>query len=292
VDGATLRPSGGGVDVQFVLTRARTTRLRARQVTDDEPPAVLVTPRLAELAGGVGGTLPLRVGGAVVPARVAGVVERFPGTTGDLAVGARAALRTAINAAAPGGARENEAWLDYPERETGRVLDALAEPPFHVLSVTARAELERQARSDPLARGTLAALSAAALLALLLAAVGLALAVRADLRDERGELVDLEAQGLPPSLLRRVVRSRAAALSVAGLLAGVATGALLLSLVTRVVAVTARGGFAEPPLVATVDLVVLAAGVAVYVLVAAALVGVATRRAFSDPRGPLDREYA
>jgi ABC-type antimicrobial peptide transport system permease subunit len=159
-----------------------------------------------------------------------------------------------------------------------------------VLSATTRTELEKDARRDPLARGTLLALSAAAVIALLLAASGLALAVRSDLRDDRGELYDLEAQGASPRLLRRVVRFRALALSVAGLVAGAVVGVGLVALVTRVVAVTARGGAAEPPLAATLDPVVVVSGGAAFVLLAVILVGATTRRAFAEGRGPAFRE--
>ena len=82
---------------------------------------MLVTPRLAELAGGVGEVVPLQIGGGSVPVRVAGVVERFPGTGGESVVGDRIALRTAINAAAPGAARENEVWLDVAPTDRGDV---------------------------------------------------------------------------------------------------------------------------------------------------------------------------
>jgi len=289
LDGVTVRPSRSGVELRFVLTPQRTARLRARQITDQVPPPTLVTPRIAELAGGVGGVFPLIVGGAVVPVRVAGVVARFPGTSGEVVVGDRGAVRTAINAAAPGAARENEVWLDVADERLSAVSSALERPPLEVLAVTTRADLEEDARRDPLAAGTLLALSAAALLALVLAAIGLALAVRSDLRDDQSELYELEAQGASPSLLRRVVRFRAVALSVVGLLAGAVTGTLLVTLVTRVVAVTSRGGFAEPPLAATVDLVVVAAGIVAYVVLAVLLVDATTRRAFSQPRGPVHR---
>jgi hypothetical protein len=270
-----------------VLSPVRTARLRAPQAVDGAPPAALVTPALAELAGGVGGLLPLRVAGGIANVRVAGVVERFPGASGDVVVADRSALRTAVNTASPGAARENEAWLALGEGRLEAVRSAFAHEPLQVLAASFRAELEDDARSDPLARGTLLALAAAALLALVLGALGLALAVRADLRDDQGELYELEAQGAAPSLLRRVVRSRAVAVSLAGLVAGGLTGALLVALVTRMVAVTAAGGFAEPPLVATIDPLVVAAGLAVYTVLAVALVGLASRRAFSDARGPV-----
>jgi hypothetical protein len=289
VGGVTVGSSGSGVELGFVLTPQRTARLRARQITDQAPPTVLATPRLAELAGGIGGSLPLLVGGAVVPVRIAGVVERFPGTSGDVVIADRGAARTAINAASPGAARENEAWLDVDDKALLSVSVALERPPLEVLAATTRADLEEDARRDPLAYGTLLALGAAALLALVLAAIGLALAVRSDLRDDQSELYELEAQGASPSLLRRVVRSRAVALSIAGLLAGAVTGTLLVALVTRVVSVTSRAGFAEPPLAATVDLFVVCAGIAAYVGLAALLVGAVTRRAFFQARGPVHR---
>lgn len=287
--GVVARRSANGIELRFRLTPQRTSRLTAPQSTDRTPPRVLVSRALADLAGGVGRLVPVQVGGGLVTVRVGGVVDRFPGAEGALVVGDRSALRTAINAVAPGAARENEVWLDVPE-DRERLLEAeLERAPFHVLSATTRAGLEEEARRDPLAHGTLFALGAAALLSLGLAAIGLALAVRSDLRDDRAELYELEAQGASPGLLRRIVRSRAAALSAVGLVAGIATGALLLSLVTRVVAVTARGGFAEPPLVATVDVAVVLAGVLVYATLAALLVGVSSRRAFSQARGPVRR---
>jgi hypothetical protein len=287
VDGAEVIPTAHGVVVRFSLTLQRVSRIRPPQVSDVSPPAVLATPDLAELAGGVGGELPLRVGGAVSTARVVGVIERFPGTEGDVVVGDRSALRAALNTAAPGSARENEVWLDLAGGSADEATAAFSERPLDTVSSTLRSELEAEAAGDPIARGTLVALVAAALLALVLAAVGLALAVRSELRDERGELYELEALGASPALLRRVVRLRALAVSSAGIVAGVLTGVMLVSLVTRVVSVTAQGGFAEPPLVATVDVLVLVVGLAAFGVLAVVLVGVATARAFSSPRGPL-----
>ena len=111
----------------------------------------------------------------------------------------------------------------------------------------------REARRDPLARGTLLALGATALVALVLASLGLALAVRSDLRDDRGEHYDLEAQGSSPAFLRRVVRTRAATRLRRRPRRRDRDGARSPALVTRVVSVTARGAAAEPPLAAVVD---------------------------------------
>ena len=290
VGGSVLRPTADGVALGVPLTLQRSSGLRAAQPTDRSPPEVLVTPRLAELAGGEGEILTLQIGGGAVPVLVAGVVERFPGTDRESVIGDRVALRTAINAAAPGAARENEVWLDVPSADVPRVAEALARAPFRALEATVRADVEAEARRDPLARGTLLALGATAGVALLLAALGLALAVRADLRDDSGEHFDLESQGASPAFLRRLVRARAATVSVAGLVGGLVTGLVLLLLVTRVVTVTAGGVQAKPPLVVSVDPRPLAAGTAIFAALAALLVGLSTRRAFSGARGPAYRE--
>jgi hypothetical protein len=288
--GAEVRPLRDGVAVRVPLTLQRASGLRASQPTDVAPPAVLVTPRLAELAGGEGELLTLQIGGGAVPVLVAGVVERFPGTEDESVVGDRIALRTAVNAAAPGAARENEIWLDVSEDDVERVATALSRAPFRALETTVRSDVEASARRDPLARGTLLALAGSAAVALLLAALGLALAVRADLRDDGGEHFDLESQGASPGFLRRVVRARAAAISLAGLVGGLVTGLVLLLLVTRVVTVTAGGAEAEPPLAVVVDPALLLAGAALFALLGALLVGLSTAHAFGGARGPAYRE--
>lgn len=289
LEGVEVRPAANGIDLRYVLVPRRTAHLRLPQPTDATPPSVLVTPRLAQLVGGVGHVLPLEIGGETVPVEVAGVLDRFPGTEGETVVGDRGALRTAINTAAPGAARENEIWLEVASGRQAELAAGLARAPFSSLATLTRTAVESDAREDPLAHGTLLALIAAALVALVLAAIGLALAVRSDLRDDRGELYDLEAQGAKPSSLRRVVRSRAFVLSAAGLVAGLVTGIVLLTLVTRIVSVTARGTVAEPPLVTSFDPVVVAVGLVAYGLLAALLVGISTRQAFAGSRGPVYR---
>jgi hypothetical protein len=255
-------------------------------VTDDDPPAAVVTPAVGELAGGVGGILPLRIGGEPVNIRVAAVVDRLPGTTGDAVVANRDTLATAIDTSAPGAAPVNELWLAVDDGQDAAVAAALERRPFAVLETRSRAALEADARKDPLGHGTLLALGAAALAALGLAVWGLVLAVRADLRDDRGELVDLEAQGATPRLLRRVVTARAALVAAVGVAGGIVGGVLLARLVTRVVSVTARAAVPEPPLVTTVSAFVLLVAALAVGAVAAALVLWTTRRAFSEERGP------
>jgi hypothetical protein len=272
-----------GRTVRYTLTNTVTTRIRPRQPSDREPVPVLATPRLAAAADSHG-LLPLQIAGERVSVRVVGTVRRFPGVDGQALVGDGAALAGAVNIAHPGAARVNEVWLGLRDPRRASAVDrALSSKPFDVLGIESRRALEADARRDPIAHGTLIALAAAAAVALLLALAGILLTVLGDLRDERGELFDLEAQGASPSLLRRIVRLRAAAVAVAGLAAGALAGVALAAVVTDLVGLTARATAAEPPLVLAVNLLAVAGAAAVYVLVAAALVLGVTRRAFSAP---------
>ena len=279
VGGAQL----GGETIDYTLTDAVTTRIRPRQPVDDKLVPVLATPRLAAAAD-ARGVLPLQISGEQLAVRVVGTVRRFPGVDGQAVVGDAEALSGAVNLARPGAGRVNEVWLRL--REPGRAADvdrALAAKPFNVFAIESRSALEADARRDPIAHGTLFALAVAALVALGLALAGILLTVLGDLRDERGELFDLEAQGASPSLLRRIVRMRALTVAGAGLVAGAITGVALAAVVTDLVGLTSRATAAEPPLVLDLDVFVVLGAAALYVLAAAVLVLVATRRSFTAP---------
>jgi ABC-type antimicrobial peptide transport system permease subunit len=146
--------------------------------------------------------------------------------------------------------------------------------------VTAHDALLADLRSEPLAHGTLVTLAAAALAALGLALVGLLLVVVSDLRDERGELFDLEAQGASPDLLRRHLRLRTAFTAVFGLIGGIATGVVLAALVVALVTLTAAAGSTELPLLLGIDWPVVLLGLLLYFALAALAVSIATHRAF------------
>ena len=72
----------------------------------------------------------------------------------------------------------------------------LSKQPFAALQLDSRRDLQSQLSSQPLARGITVTLGAAGLVALLLAAIGVWVTLVSDARDERGELFDLEAQGV------------------------------------------------------------------------------------------------
>jgi len=125
----------------------------------------------------------------------------------------------------------------------------LRQPPFSALTLTSRRQVLASLEGDPFARAIGFALGAAALLALGLAALGLWVTLLSELRDERGDFFDLEAQGMTPEMLRAQLRIRTLALLVFSVLAGVALGLVLSRLVVSLVHVTAGTGTPDPPLV-------------------------------------------
>ncbi len=270
----------GGVNVTYAFTEGQTMVLRPPQVTDNSPLRVIVSPEIARSVG-PRGSLVLDVQGTRLPATIVAVADRFPASQeqGEGFVVADASrLRTALDADVPGSGTPGEVWL--AARGSAALDAALATPRFAALEKASRTEIERALVSDPLARGITIALGVAAVLALGLAFVGLWIALVSELGDERGELFDLEAQGVAPRILRRQFRARAALLLGFALVAGTALGFGLSRLVVSAVQVSAGTAAADPPL--QLDLGWGAAGIAVAALAAAVALAVelTTRRAF------------
>jgi hypothetical protein len=259
---------------RYVVAPGSTARFRAPAASDDHPVPVLATPSLAARAGD-GGRLAVTIEGRPLVVRVAGTIPRFPTARGDAVVGDVDALSTALNADAPGAARPNEIWLRNAD------LRALRAPAFSALAVTTHDAVARRLETDPLSRGVLLVLGGAALVALALALIGLALTLVADLRDERGELFDLESQGASPAVLRAHLRLRAAAIGAAGALGGIVLGLILAALVVDLVTLAAGAAEPQPPLRLAIGWPLALAGVVFLAAVGALITTVLTRRAFA-----------
>jgi hypothetical protein len=264
-----------GNDVRYQLTADLAAGIRERQPTDGRSVPALVTPALARAAGS-DGILPVQIEGETLSIRVAGIVKRFPSVAeGDVVVADFSTVANKLNAQSPGLGVVDEMWIDG-DVDPG----ALRRAPFDVLHADSRSALESRLRSDPLSRGALLTLAGTALVALLLAVVGLLLGLVSDLRDESGELRDLEAQGATPAELRRHLRLRTLVVAATGLAGGLATGLVLSALVTDLVTLTANAGAPQPPLRLVLELPLVLLGVLAYALLAWATVGLATRAAF------------
>jgi len=283
VSGVRLFSSTGLVRMRYVVSNQVYSRFRPRQPTDGRPVPAIVSPALAQSADS-DGTLPIDLAGQQLVVRVVGTAERVPTVDGDFVLADASWLRTALNADTPGSGPVQEVWLRVPHGERTRVAAELSRPPFDTLAHRSRAAVEASLRHAPLARGSLLTLAGAALAALLLAVGGLLLALVNDVRDERGELLDLEIQGASPAALRRHLRLRAALIAVAGLLGGIALGAVLSVLVVDLVALTAGAGIPQPPLRLYVDWPILLVGAAVYALVTVAVIWFVTWLPFREQR--------
>jgi hypothetical protein len=261
--------------IHYLLNRAADSVLRPHEPLDGVPVPVVVSPAIARAAG-PGGIVPLHVGDRTIDAQVVAVARSFPSVDGGLVVADLFTWMLAANTVEPGTTTWSELWLDAPPNAAAR----LAQRPFSLLDVSSQRGTEAELRGDPLARGALALLLVTGIVALALAAVGLLLTVVGDLRDESGELFDLEAQGATPRDLRRHLLLRAAIVAALGLAGGLVAGAIVSALVVAVVTVTAGAGVALPPLELVYDrrlivvaLVALAVGSALAALAA-------TRRAY------------
>ena len=265
--------SAHSAELKFLATSDLQPALRIRQPLDGEAVPVIVSPAIAAAAG-PDRLLPLQIEATPLLARVVGTANRFPSVDGDFVVADRETFATAMNADHPGTAVTSEIWLGQAPPPG---------PPFDVVHVTTRAAVQAGLAGDPLARGSLLALVVASLAGVGLALGGLLLVVVADLRDERGELFDLEAQGATPDTLRRHLRLRALMLVAMGVVGGIVTGAVLSVLVVSLVEVTANATAPQPPLVLSLDSGVLAIGLLAYLAAAGALVAAVTWNAFRSP---------
>ena len=273
----------GTTRVRYIVANDVESSFRPRQETDGRPVPVIASPGVAAIAGS-DGLLPLHLGTGVLQTKVVATARRFPSTVGDFVVADADELFVAGNANHGGLASRNEVWLATPTaRAEAQATARLREPPFSRLDVRSRSAALRAAQRDPLTRGTAAALAAAAAVALALALVGFVVLLLTDLRDDRGELFQLEAQGATTVDLRRHVRVRALFVAGVGLLVGVATATGLALLVVETVVVSARGAAPEPPLRTVFEWPQLAFVCLGYAICATTLAAVLTWKAFRAP---------
>jgi hypothetical protein len=264
--GVTRLPGHVQLRYTFQATGARLP-FRPAQETDGRPMPVIASPDVARAAGGLGGRTVLDLQDTTVPARVVGIATRLPTVgSGPSVLADRGWLSTAIDANAPGEGRPNEVWLSASNDRAAAA--ALRRPPFASLVVASRARIERRLATDPLAHATALALAAGGIVALALAVLGFWVAIVSELRDERSDFFDLEAQGVPPASLRAQLLTRGLILNTVGLAGGIVLAAILSRLVVSLVRVSATTGVPQPPL--RLDVAWLVSGLGVVALAVAA----------------------
>lgn len=278
------REPGRPLELRYALGQGQVALLRPREATDGHPLPLVVSPDVARSAA-PGGLVTIQNGDQSLTGRIAAVARRFPGTAdgdGSFAIADESRLQTALDASSPGTGRPLEVWLSVPRGERGAVAAALRRAPFSGLAVASRSGLEHELRSSPLSRAIELALGAGALVALGLGVCAIWLTLLGDVADERGELYDLEAQGVTPAELRSQLRLRVAVLATLGIAGGIALGLVLAGEVVRLLQVTASGGVPVPPLVREVGWGTALLALGAFALVGAALVEATVRRTFRE----------
>lgn len=267
--------------------------IKAPQPTDGLILPAVVSPDLAKETK-PDGTLDLHVGSGTIPIRVVTTADRAPTVVEAdprFVIVPLDPFIVALASAVPGSGRPSEMWLSVPDpQRQAEVRAALAKPPFRFAQVTARSDLVAQQTGDPLTQAIVWAQIVAALAGLTLSIGALVMGALTDLRDESGELADLEAQGVPPSALRWHALARTAWLAIGGCIAGLVAGLALAVAVTGALAIDAEGRLPIPPLVVVLPPLQIAAvviGVLVIVLGTVALLAARTygRSTLGERRG-------
>ncbi len=269
--------AGEGAKLRYTFTGGDALILRPHEATDEHAVPILVSKGIARALGS-SRVVSLDFQDAHVLARVVAVAARFPTIhhdEGEFVVAEQSQLATALDADAPGTGAAQELWLAAPAGAATRIAERAR--PFEVDS---RRSLQRRLEHDPLARATEATLAAAAIVALALAALGFWVAVTSELRDERGELFDLEAQGVAPATLRQHLRIRGAILLVLGALCGAVLGLALSVFVASLVRVSSTSEAPELPLRVEPAWELAAAAIGLLLVFAALAAELSARTAF------------
>jgi hypothetical protein len=190
-------------------------------------------------------------------------------------------LQLAMNALDPGTGMPNQVLLGTPsDARTAEVVAALGRDPFPSLVVVSRPATEEERVNDPFAIGLVWGLAIGAIAGLLLSLLGVLLAAAAELRDERGELWELEAQGTTPRSLTSLVVLRTVAMCTIGTVTGVVLGVWLGWFVASAVGVGGEGRTPVPALVLVAPWVAIVGIALALLLVIAIAVFTITRRHF------------
>ncbi|MEO3745137.1 FtsX-like permease family protein [Plantactinospora sp. B5E13] len=186
-------------------------------------PVVATTEALAALRMNVGTSTQLTISGISMTVKVVGTVAAVPGVPEGAALLADLPSLNARLFHDTNVLREaQEWWVGTRAGQTGSVVGAAAA--FDGLRIVDRREVADQASSDPYGVGARVALFAAALGAILLAAVGVGVDIRATARRRLTELAVLRTLGTRSRTLTRSLLVEQGFLAGLGVLVGLAVG--------------------------------------------------------------------
>jgi hypothetical protein len=218
-------------------------------------------------------------GGDAVAAQVVGTLPRFPTTGQRFLVADRVALAAALDDHVPGTGAPHELWAGSG---TPGLAAALAAPPWDRAAVVTQEQRRTALEADAVGQGAGWLLLVAAAVALLVAVVSLVLLVVGERRDDAGQLLAHEADGVATSTLRRSLWWRAVAAAIPALVAGTVAGLVLTRSVSTLVALSASGTAPTPPLLPAVGPGWTGAVLLVGLTIALVACAVATSRMLRD----------
>jgi len=273
VNGIDAQASGHTVAIRYAVGTKDVARLRTKQPTDGRLVNVVVSPQLARAAG-ARGVLPVALLDTQVLTHVVGVIRHFPTVDGNVVLADQQTVATALNAAEPGPPFYNEIWVDDPDR--ARLQRQLEMPAMEVMSIVDRSRLADHAQLSPVVRSARELLAVALVIAVLLAVLGIVLAVSSDVRARRWEILDLSAQGLDRHSIIRFTRARLLLACGFSALLAVGLGLALAAVTVRLIRIAADIETANPPPLVTADWPALGIGAVVVAAAAIVLVNVVT----------------
>lgn len=274
-----------GAPVHVQVAQLAPTLIRPPARTDGLVLPAIVSPELAADVDPTG-ILDIAIGSSLrLRLKPVGTTTKFPSIPdpGPVAIVDYAPFRLAMNADEPGQGQPNQVLLGTPsDARTAEVVTALGHGLFPRLVIASRPAIEEARSSDPFAIGVVWGLVVGAIAGLVLSLVGVLLATASELRDERGELGELEAQGTTPRALISLVVLRTIAMCSIGTLTGIAMGIALGWFVASSLGVGADGGAPNPPLALVAPWALIVAAGAALLLVIGTLVYALTRRHFAQ----------
>ncbi len=180
-----------------------------------------------------------------------------PGAAG-IVVADEATLAGALDASLPGAGRADELWI--AARAPGRVCRPPSRrPPLNVLTAAFRTRVQAALQGAAVARAVMGTLIVAGAAGVLLAVLGLLVALLGPMRDADAER-ELAVAGLGPRALRAELRARLLTTGAAGLIAGAGLALLLTRLALAAVHATGTLSPGAPPLVGVVPWSALGVG--------------------------------
>jgi hypothetical protein len=188
----------------------------------------------------------ITVNGLTVPVRIVAVLPRMPALDPTFLLADRSAVTALLDRSAPGTASVSQVWIAAPEASLAALRSALESSSAATATLSYRSEVAASINADPVATRSIQLLAIAGSIALLLAMVSVATAVRSDLEESATDHLALELDGWPTRQLRVVLLLRWLSVLAVGIPVGVAGGFGLAATAVRIL-VTGPGGTAVVP---------------------------------------------